>query len=210
MFHAQRDASKVALMALVRIDARRAACGCSTFSGARTHLASLGAIEVVARSAPVAACRGARAAGRIRVHETPSRRFLAARCDDDHRAAVGRRPPRHANVPKIRFESVPDFLKYSADMNLGEVLGVAINSKGTLAVLNHPGQRHRRTAVRQRLDADSGVRRRRQVRPRGRQRRLRPRLRPRHPLRQATTISGSSTKARTPSTKFNPAGLRRR
>jgi len=44
-----------------------------------------------------------------------------------------------ANVPKIRFESVPDFLKYSPDMNLGEVLGVAINSKGTLAVLNHPG-----------------------------------------------------------------------
>src|SRR4051812_37722328 len=42
-------------------------------------------------------------------------------------------------VPNIRFESVPDFLKYSPDMNLGEVLGVAINSKGTLAVLNHPG-----------------------------------------------------------------------
>jgi DNA-binding beta-propeller fold protein YncE len=48
-------------------------------------------------------------------------------------------PAQNANVPKIRFESVPDFLKYSPDMNLGEVLGVAINSKGTLAVLNHPG-----------------------------------------------------------------------
>jgi len=44
-----------------------------------------------------------------------------------------------ANVPTIRFESVPDVLKYSADMNLGEVLGVAMNSKGALAVLNHPG-----------------------------------------------------------------------
>ena len=48
-------------------------------------------------------------------------------------------PAQNANVPKIRFESVPDFLKYSPDMNLGEVLGVAINSKGTLVVLNHPG-----------------------------------------------------------------------
>ena len=48
-------------------------------------------------------------------------------------------PAQNASVPKIRFESVPDFLKYSPDMNLGEVLGVAINSKGTLAVLNHPG-----------------------------------------------------------------------
>ena len=63
-----------------------------------------------------------------------------------------------AYAPKIRFESVPDFLKYSADMNLGEVLGVAINSKGTLAVLNHPGSGTVGTAVRQRLDADSGVR----------------------------------------------------
>jgi hypothetical protein len=30
-------------------------------------------------------------------------------------------------------------LKYSPDMNLGEVLGVAVNSKGRIAVLNHPG-----------------------------------------------------------------------
>src|SRR4051812_14886096 len=43
------------------------------------------------------------------------------------------------NVPLIPFDSVPDFLKYSADMNLGEVLAVAVNSKGRLAVLNHPG-----------------------------------------------------------------------
>ena len=48
-------------------------------------------------------------------------------------------PAQNATVPKIRFDSVPDFLKYSPDMNLGEVLGVAFNSKGTLAVLNHPG-----------------------------------------------------------------------
>ena len=54
-------------------------------------------------------------------------------------ASLSAQPAQNANVPKIRFESIPDFLKYSPDMNLGEVLGVAINSKGALAVLNHPG-----------------------------------------------------------------------
>ncbi len=42
-------------------------------------------------------------------------------------------------VPEIPFDSVTDFLKYSPDMNLGEVLGIAVNSKGRIAVLNHPG-----------------------------------------------------------------------
>jgi hypothetical protein len=41
--------------------------------------------------------------------------------------------------PEIEFESVPHFLKYSPDMNLGEILGVAVNSAGTMVVLNHPG-----------------------------------------------------------------------
>ena len=55
MFHAQRDASKVALMALVRIDARErhAAARRSVVHGAPGVAA--GAIEVRARSAPVAA-----------------------------------------------------------------------------------------------------------------------------------------------------------
>ncbi len=43
------------------------------------------------------------------------------------------------SVPEIPFETVPNFLKYSPDMNLGEVLGVAVNSKGNIVVLNHPG-----------------------------------------------------------------------
>ena len=43
------------------------------------------------------------------------------------------------NVPEIPFETVPNFLRYSPDMNLGEVLGVAVNSQGNLVVLNHPG-----------------------------------------------------------------------
>jgi len=41
--------------------------------------------------------------------------------------------------PKISFESTLDFLKLNADMNLGEVLGVTVNSKGHVVVLNHPG-----------------------------------------------------------------------
>lgn len=43
------------------------------------------------------------------------------------------------DAPEIPFESVPNFLKYSPDMNLGEVLGVAVNSKGHIMVLDHPG-----------------------------------------------------------------------
>lgn len=43
------------------------------------------------------------------------------------------------DVPPIPYESVPNFLKYSPEMNLGEVLGVAVNSQGNIMVLNHPG-----------------------------------------------------------------------
>ena len=44
-----------------------------------------------------------------------------------------------STAPKLPFESVPQPLKYSADMNLGEVLSVAVNSKGHVLVVNHPG-----------------------------------------------------------------------
>ena len=47
--------------------------------------------------------------------------------------------PAVVTVPEIPFDAATDFLKYSPDMNLGEVLGVAVNSKGRIAVLNHPG-----------------------------------------------------------------------
>ncbi len=43
------------------------------------------------------------------------------------------------DVPLIPYESVPNFLKHSPEMNLGEALGVAVNSKGHVMVLNHPG-----------------------------------------------------------------------
>jgi len=42
-------------------------------------------------------------------------------------------------IPLISYESVPNFLKYSPEMNLGEVLAVAVNSHGRIMVLNHPG-----------------------------------------------------------------------
>jgi len=48
-------------------------------------------------------------------------------------------PAPAGDVPLIPFDSSTDFLKYSPDMNLGEVLGIAVNSKGRVVVLNHPG-----------------------------------------------------------------------
>ena len=48
--------------------------------------------------------------------------------------------PALAQTPvKIPFDADAEFLKLNYQMNLGEVLGVAVNSKGTVVVLNHPG-----------------------------------------------------------------------
>jgi len=44
-----------------------------------------------------------------------------------------------AEPAQISFDSDPNFLKVDYKMNLGEVLGVAVNSRGTIVVLNHPG-----------------------------------------------------------------------
>jgi len=43
------------------------------------------------------------------------------------------------NVPTIPFESNTNFFKISSDQNFGEVLSIAVNSKGNIVVLNHPG-----------------------------------------------------------------------
>jgi hypothetical protein len=43
------------------------------------------------------------------------------------------------NAPKMQADFDAGFLKLNYEMNLGEVLGVAVNSKGTMVVLNHPG-----------------------------------------------------------------------
>ncbi len=42
-------------------------------------------------------------------------------------------------APKIPADFDAQFLKLNYQMNLGEVLSVAVNSKGTIVVLNHPG-----------------------------------------------------------------------
>jgi sugar lactone lactonase YvrE len=42
-------------------------------------------------------------------------------------------------IPQIPFDASTDFLKISPDQNFGEVLAVAVNSKGHIVVLNHPG-----------------------------------------------------------------------
>ena len=44
-----------------------------------------------------------------------------------------------SSAPKIPADFDTGFLKLNYEMNLGEVLGVAVNSKGTIVVLNHPG-----------------------------------------------------------------------
>ena len=49
-------------------------------------------------------------------------------------ALLGAAPSAQPPVPEIPFDSVPNFLKLPADMNLGEVSGVAVNSKGDVAV----------------------------------------------------------------------------
>jgi hypothetical protein len=49
------------------------------------------------------------------------------------------RPIDNSNVPRLPLEVVQDFLKYPPTMNLGETLSVAVNSKGEIVVLNHPG-----------------------------------------------------------------------
>ena len=52
---------------------------------------------------------------------------------------VSAQQPDKSNPPEMPFVSVPDYLKYPPEMNLGEILAVAENSKGHLIVLNHPG-----------------------------------------------------------------------
>ena len=42
-------------------------------------------------------------------------------------------------VPVMPFDSNANFFKVGPDMNFGEILGVAVNSKGNIVVLNHPG-----------------------------------------------------------------------
>ena len=75
--------------------------------------------------------------------EVPVRRFhillMALLVASTAVQAQAQEPIDNSNVPTLPFEVVPNFLKYPPTMNLGEVLGVAVNSVGTIMVLNHPG-----------------------------------------------------------------------
>ncbi len=51
---------------------------------------------------------------------------------DETRRLLQRQSP----IPEIRYRSVADFLKPPADLYLGEVAGVAVNSKGHLFVFS--------------------------------------------------------------------------
>jgi NHL repeat len=59
-------------------------------------------------------------------------RLSAAQSDASPAAVVD-----NSSVPVLKFEVVPNFFKYP--LNFGETLGVAVNSKGHIVVLNHPG-----------------------------------------------------------------------
>jgi hypothetical protein len=47
-------------------------------------------------------------------------------------------PVDNSAAPTIAFDTV-DFIKLKRGQNLGEVLGIAVNSKGDVVILNHPG-----------------------------------------------------------------------
>jgi DNA-binding beta-propeller fold protein YncE len=49
-------------------------------------------------------------------------------------AMIAAAPQAQQAVPEIPFDSAPNFLKLPPDMNLGEASGVAVNSKGDVAV----------------------------------------------------------------------------
>ena len=49
-------------------------------------------------------------------------------------AIVSAQAPPRTDVPTIPFDASTDFLKITPDMNFGEVLGVAVNSKGLVIV----------------------------------------------------------------------------
>jgi hypothetical protein len=57
-------------------------------------------------------------------------------------AAVAQQPLLQQTAPQIPFDSVPNFLKLPADLNMGEAAGVAVNSKGHIFVFHRGGSSH--------------------------------------------------------------------
>lgn len=54
-------------------------------------------------------------------------------------AAQAPAPLDNSTAPRLQVDFIADFLKYPPTMNLGETLAVAVNAKGEIVVLNHPG-----------------------------------------------------------------------
>ena len=110
----------------------------------------------------------------------------------------------NSNAPLLTFEA-SDPVKLPPGMNLGEVLSVAVNSKGTIDRAESSGHGEHRPALRQRDDAAARVRRDGQARGRDWQGRLRTRLRAQRPLRQYDNL-WVVDKGTNSAMKFNPAG----
>ena len=53
-------------------------------------------------------------------------------------------PGQQSPVPQMHYRSVPNFLKLPSDLYLGEVVGVAVNSKGHIFVFSRGNTRARR------------------------------------------------------------------
>ena len=51
-------------------------------------------------------------------------------------APVATQSPAPSTVPELSFESVPNPLAFPPDVHLGEVAGVAVNSKGNILVFS--------------------------------------------------------------------------
>src|SRR5205823_188625 len=82
--------------------------------------------------------------GSLRQRFAPLRKNFAPREDIMHRwlfgfLALASAPALAQTVPQIPYESVPNLLKLPGDMHLGEVAGVAVNSKGHIFVYARGG-----------------------------------------------------------------------
>ena len=110
------------------------------------------------------------------------------------------------SVPALPFESAPNPLKYSPDQNFGEVLSVAVNSRGHIIVLNHPGTASSGPVYGNATTQIIRIRCRRQIRSRNRQGACTGWLTRTRCASTSTTTSGWWTKAAMSVIKFNPAG----
>src|SRR5438034_5377329 len=112
-------------------------CGCRTPPEGRLSTAT-----GVSRTPQL--CDGSRRRGLFNRHNARMKHLAALAIAAVSAVALAAQAPTsppapQTNVPIIPFDSQTDFLKISPDQNLGEVLGIAVNSKGHVVVLNHPG-----------------------------------------------------------------------